>query len=360
MAYKAPTAAQLFQSLRQEIRAELPGADPFIWPNNLYVVTKMIAQGLRGMYLRLEWLHRQAFASSADGVYLDAIGADTGLARLPAGIAMGAASAAISGSAIEIPAGTRLLRGDNAVFLTVGSAGTVSSGSGAYPLILRALEPGKAGNTDAGTVMALETPMGGVGAVTVGATGLTGGSEEENDQSFRARILHRKQNPPHGGSPSEYVQWAMTMAGVTRVFVRRATPEPGSVTVFFMMDEAYANGIPGSTHVAQLRNLILAEAPASANVIVSAPTAVVVNIEISGLTPNTAVVREAVTAEIRAQFRRRAEPGTADADFVFSRSWIWEAAAMAAGEHRHTVADPTADVTCGAGEIAVLGSISFT
>lgn len=360
MAYKAPTAAQIFQSLRQEIRAELPGADPFIWPNNLYVVTKMMAQGLRGLYLRLEWLHRQAFASSADGAYLDAIGADVGLSRLTAGIAMGSATAAVSSLTVSIPAGTRLLRGDSAVFLTVGQPGTAAPTGGTFPLILRALEPGKAGNTDAGTVMTLETPIGGVGAVTVGADGLTGGAEEENDQSFRVRILHRKQNPPHGGSPSEYIQWAMTMPGVTRVFVRRATPAPGSVTVFFMMDDAYANGIPASAHVTQLTKLIKAEAPASAKVIVAAPTAKVVNVEISGLSPDTAAVREAVTAEIRAQFRRRAEPGTDDASFVFSRSWIWEAAAMAAGEYRHSVAAPAADVTCGAGEIAVLGAISFT
>lgn len=357
MAYKAPSAADIFQSLRQEVRAELPGADPFIWPNNLYVVTKMIAQGLRGLYLRLEWLHRQAFASTAEAAYLDAIAADAGLARLPAGIALGYATATASAGTM-IPNGTRFLRGDGAVFVGVGDSSGVSS-SGDLLVTLWALEAGKAGNTDAGTALALETPIAGVSAVAVATGGLTGGTEEENDQSFRARILHRKKNPPHGGSPAEYVQWAMTMAGVTRVFVRRATPEPGSVTVYFMMDEAYANGIPGGGHVAALQSVLETTAPASANVIAAAPAAVAVDVTVTGLVPDTAAVREAVRNEIAAQFRRRSAPGTAAADFVFSRSWIWEAVAMAAGEYRHSVTAPASDVACGDGEIAVPGTITF-
>ena len=36
--------------------------------------------------------------------------------------------------------------------------------------------------------------------------------------------------------PPEYVEWAQTKNGVTRVFVQRATPVPGAVTVYFMMD----------------------------------------------------------------------------------------------------------------------------
>jgi len=355
--FRAPSAAEISQSLRSAIRTELPATDPWIWPNTLAIVTKVIAQGLRALYLRLEWVHRQAFASLAEGELLERHGLDIGLTRLPPSVAIGNLTM-ITTVGTVIPANTRFLRSDDVAFL---SSIEVEATTTETTVPVRAEEEGVAGNTDPATPMRLETPISGVGpdTIEVDTDGITGGAEVENDASFRSRILLRKRNPPHGGSPAEYVGWARERSTVTRVYVRRATPQPGSVTVYFMTDDVTANGIPNAGEVSALQSHLEDRAPASAEVIVLAPGPVPVNVTVTNLVPNSIEVQDAVRAELVAMFRRRAEPGTADESFVFSRSWIAEAVAMATGEYRHELTLPAGDVSCGDGEIAVLGTLNF-
>jgi uncharacterized phage protein gp47/JayE len=361
MPYKAPTAVELSQALRAAIRAELPTTDPAIWPNNLYVVTKAIAQALRAYYIRLEYIHRQARVVTADSEFLELHGADIGIARL-AGLKATGTATAVTTAGTQIPVNTRLRRTDDVVLLV---SSTVVATGASTSVGLVAAAAGKAGNTAAGAVLELETPIAGVGAVTVDADGVTGGAEIENDAALRSRILLARRNPPHGGSPNEYIGWARKKPGVTRVYVLRATPEPGAVTIVFLMDDAFpeTNGIPTTTHVDDLKARLETLAPANAQIHVKAPVPVTINITAS-VSPNTSAVQAAATTEIQAMFRRRAEPGSTAKPFTFSRSWISEAIAMATGELRHTVTAPAADVvlteTGGVPQFPVLGTITWS
>lgn len=354
--WKAPTAEQINQSLRAFFRTELPGSEPAIWPNNLYVVSKAIAQALRGYYLRLEAMHRLPFAHLAEGPDLDLHGADIGISRLPEQLASGYVVATAAEGTL-IPEGTRLLRGDGAV-VTTTKAVTVVGASAIIPVASD--DAGESANTDPATPLAPETTLAGVTAMAVDAGGLTGGMDFENDASYRARILDKKRNPPQVGSPAEYVRWARdNIAAITRIFVQRATPAAGSVTVLFMTDNATATGIPSDAMVAQLADLYDLLAPADANVIVQKPTAVPVNVTLTELTPNTLACQSDVRSELIAMFRRRAQPGSAAANFIFSLSWIDEAISMAASEISHKLSAPTTNVTCGANQIATLGTLTF-
>lgn len=354
--YKAPSADEISQDLRASIRTEMPGTEPAIWPNNLYVVTKAFAQGLRGLYLRLEVQHAKIFTSLAEGNALDRHGADWGVTRAPEQAPDGTVTiTATTGTAI--PEGTRLLRADGVVYHTTQ---TVTAAAGVAYAPVAALDPGAIANADPALSLALETPLAGVTAIVVDSAGLVGGMDYENDASYRARILERKRNPPRGGAPSEYVQWARLLPEVTRVFVQRATPAAGSVTLLFMTDDATADGIPSADSVAALLAIIQAQAPSSANAVVLTPTALPVAVTVANLSPDTPRTRAEVRAELSAMFRRRAKPGTAAASFIFSRSWVNHAVSMAAGEDSHTLTAPAADVTCGANVIAVLGALTFT
>lgn len=361
MAYEPPTLADLSQTVRAAIRAELPDTDPFVWPNNTYVTSKVFAALLRSLYLRLQWIHRQARVVTADSEGLEQHGADIGITRNPPSQASGEVTVTATVGTV-IPDGSRLLRSDGVVFTTSG--GDVTTTAATTDIAVLAEEAGKDGNTAAGASFSFETPIAGVTSVAVTSDALTGGDDTENDASLRQRILDRKRNPPHGGSPAEYIEWARAMDGVTRVFVKRATPEAGSVTILFMMDDTYADGIPSGTDVANLQSHLDASAPASANVVVKAPIALEVDVEISGLEPDTTAVRSAISTELLAMFIRRAEPGVAADSFIFSRSWITEAISIATGEERHSLSLPAADVTCvensdGDCEIAVLGTITY-
>jgi len=354
--YPAPSVDEILLDLRNSVKSEVAGTDPWIWPNNLVPVLKALAQALRANYLRLEFVHKQAFVTTAQQEYLDYHGIQTGgLSRSPAQYAQGGVSfSGVLGTVI--PDGTMLARADGSLFTTVG---TITLNKSPLNIYVRAVESGELGNTDSGASLTLINPIVGVDSAIVSVDGLIGGAEAESDDSFRQRILYFKQNPSHGGSPYEYVEWCQTKTGVTRVFVQRATPAAGSVTIYFMMD-GIGDGIPVAADVDELSGILEQLAPSDANVIVLAPTPQPIDISITGLVPDTADIRNALVDELKALFIRQAEPASTTTPFVFSRSWIAEAIAMTPKWRRSKIVTPTDDVTIStAGNIPVLGTVTF-
>jgi uncharacterized phage protein gp47/JayE len=100
-------------------------------------------------------------------------------------------------------------------------------------------------------------------------------------------------------------------------------------------------------------------APANANIVVKAPTALPVNVGLLTLDPDSSRIREAVNTELAAMFRRKAQPGDSDGPFIFYKSWIDEAISMAAGEGSHSIYTPATDVSCGDNIIATLGTVTY-
>lgn len=347
--FKAQTAAEISRQLNGAFQAEMPGSNPYIWPSNLAVIRKVLAQAFRGVELRLEWLHRQRFVSLCEAEYLDLHATDEGLARLPALYASGAVMMITVPGTVILPL-TELTHGS----ITYITMAEITATTTVTSVQVRATEPGVTGNVDPGATLTLTEATVGVGTVTVSPTGIVGGAEVESDDSLRERILYNKRNPPAGGSPSEYIEWARQKPGVTRVWVNRATPQPGSVTIYFAMDLTYANGIPGDADVASLLSLLEDFAPADADVIVRAPAILPVNITISNLVPDTHAIRDAVLAEVQAMFLRRAAPGQ-----VFARDWIAEAISSVPGWQRHFVEEPLLDIFPAPGQLPVLGVLGF-
>jgi uncharacterized phage protein gp47/JayE len=169
--------------------------------------------------------------------------------------------------------------------------------------------------------------------------------------------------------------WAGQVAGVSfyldrpTVYVERLWQGPGTVRVFPLMFDLYANGIPQAADVQRVQDYIETVRPSGAKVTVAAAIAVPVNIIITGLSPNTAAVQDAIVAELTDMFRRLSRVAGVDVQLgsmpylayptSFSRSWIWQAIANATGEERHVVASPTADIVLLPGQMATLGSVTF-
>ena len=354
--WKPPTLDELSKQTRAAFAAEGFKAGARIWPLPNFVFAKVFAMLMHGNYQRLDYIQRQAFVTTAEAGYLDRHGAQSGIARLAANYAAGQCEVTVS-PLTDIADGTRLLRSDGVVFVVAGDHSPTASPTAVN---VRAAETGATPNTLAAAVLSLETPITGVGDFTVTGDGLVGGRDGETDESFRERILDYRRNPPQGGSPAEYRRWALEVPGITRAYVRRATPEAGEVTVLVMADDSvYANGIPSAALLAQVTAYLEDKAPGRSGLAVIAPTPVSVAVTITALSPNSARVRENVAAEVKQMFRRRAQPGTAAEDFIFSKTWIGEAISMAQGEGSHAFSAPAADVACGENEIAVPGSITF-
>ena len=105
---------------------------------------------------------------------------------------------------------------------------------------------------------------------------------------------------------------------------------------------------------AEVQDYIDERRPVTATVFVVAPGEAVTDPSIQ-LTPNTSEVQAAVTAELEDLYRRDASPG---GTIFISR--FREAVSRAAGEENNVVTDPTADIVAPAGDIHILGTISFS
>jgi uncharacterized phage protein gp47/JayE len=173
--------------------------------------------------------------------------------------------------------------------------------------------------------------------------------------------LERIRKPPHGGNMDDYVRWALEVPGVTRAWVAYGELGRGTVTVRFMMDDTYDDGIPQgaaapnySGDVAAVFDHIEALRPVTARLYVVAPIPVALDVTVRGLAPDTPDTRAAAIAEIADAIVSEAVPSA-----TFPRSKLWEAVSRAAGERSHEIVTPATDVTQPIGRIFVPGAVSF-
>lgn len=361
MPFPTPTIEQLADQVAGTFRANMKGSDAALWPNNVAVAAKVIAGATHGHYAFLDYLSKQISPTTAEDQFLLRHAAARGLAPLPPTYATG--NVVLHGAvSTSVPSLVILQRVDGVQYQTLVS-GVTDSGTGNLTVPVRALVAGKNGNALAGVVVNLAAPVAGIDTQNVVASGGIGaGADLENTESLRSRLLFLQANPPMSGASHDYVIWAREVNGVTRVFVDPVTPTNGrtSVAVYFMMDDSYADGIPQAADVAVVNGFLDVRRPAGAVVNVLAPVAVVQNIVINALSPNTLSVKNAVVAELVEFFRRSSNVATLTDPFVMYRSAISEAIAAATGEHNHSLTTPATDVTVANAHILTLGSVTFT
>lgn len=362
-----PTLKDLVERTRRAFRTHLPGSDAWVWPNNLSPTAKVFAGLSYEVFGFIDYVAKQKFAITADSYHLDRHGEEYGLARRPAQPARGTIELSAS-DALTVAAGAQFRRSDGLVYRAITGGSLVAAGDIAIDVV--AMVDGKASNALADTPIEIVSGVTGSALAVVGGDGIAGGDDIEGDESFRRRILFRKRYTPMSGSAADYVAWAMEVSGVTRVYVERLFAGPGTVRIFPLMDDLYANGIAPPGEIDRVSDYIASVAPAASDFLVVAPTPVYVHITISGLQPNTAAMRDIVEREIRAAFLRLSRVAGIDAahpalPFLasptsFSRSWLWQAIANATGEERHIITSPASDVALTPAQIAVPGPIIFT
>lgn len=368
MPFAIPTLPDLVERGRRAFRTHLPGSDAWLWPNNLGPTAKVLGGFTHEVFGFADYIAKSRFALTApDGDSLDLHGDEFGLARQAAAPAAGKLSL-VATTALEVAPGAVFRRADGIEYRA--RAGAALPGAGTVEVEVVSATNGRSTIALAGTALTVVSGVTGtLSAVTVAADGIAGGADVEDDESYRARILFRKRNPPHGGAASDYVLWAGAVPGVTRVFVERRYAGPGTVRVFALMDALYADGIAPAAEIARVQAAVDLEAPAGALVAVAAPAALPVAVTVAGLAPGTTAVQEAVLAELRDAFLRLSRVAGIDqahaampylaSPFSFSRSWLWQAVANATGEERHAIAAPAADVAVAAGQMPVLGAVTF-
>ncbi len=154
---------------------------------------------------------------------------------------------------------------------TIGEDGTVRAQ-------ITAVEAGPKGNVPANTVTLMMTPIKGITSITNEAN-ITGGTEVENDDELRNRIMEidAASEASFVGSDGDYKRWAEEVPGVGTALVIPEWAGPGTVKVV-VID---ANGQPANAAIiAAVYDNIMSpgdrlqrKAPIGATVTIEAPTA---------------------------------------------------------------------------------------
>lgn len=183
------------------------------------------------------------------------------------------------------------------------ATGTITS---AFVIAVAAVQSvgfGQTQNQSPNAKLSFASPISGAATVAyVDQGAIGGGTDIESDSSLRSRLLDRVQNPIAHFNAAEIKAVAKRVSGVTDVYVYEITPALGQVTVYFIRGND-SSPIPDGSEVTAVKNELLTILPANtavADLIVSAPTAVPLNVTLTALSPNTSTMQKAITANIKA------------------------------------------------------------
>lgn len=358
MAWSIRSLSEASSAIRGAFRQHLPGTDASLKNNFVTVVAKVLAGMAHEFELRMGYLARQLFASTASLPFLKLHGADVGIYLKPASSATGMVEGTGAASTIY-PSGIRFVSGAD-TYVSTAPAQSSSNGFVTFPIVAEL--KGSSTNRDAGGQLTLADP--GLyptldNAFVVSSDGLGGGADIEDVEDFRARILFRKANPPGAGKLSDYERIVRDVPGVLKAWAWRRPTSPGYLVVYFLFD-GRTNRIPtaGDVLVAQAaldqKRLIRIDRS-----VVAAPTPEPLNPVIGSLATDSAAVRAGIAAAIDAVLYEKAMPVPTGETFWLSRSWISEAVSQVTGESSHVLLWPLDDLPYTAGRYPVVGEVSY-
>ena len=371
MPYSRPTLSKIKSQIAADIQSALPGSDPLLRFSNLGITGVALANMINSLYGYLDWIAKQSVPFTATDEFMYAWGALKNVIPIAAAKATNG-SVTLSGSAgTVVPDQTSLARGDGATFTTQG-AGTIGVG-GTVTVNASADVAGSAGNTATGSTMTLSVAISGAQSSGSVSTAFTNGTDTETATSFQTRMLQVYQNPPQGGSQSDYVTWALEYAGVTRAWCSNNGFGAGTVVVYVMMDvtelahdgfpqgtdgvaTAETRGAPATGDQLAVANLIYPLRPVTALVYVCAPIAQSVNFTISGLSTASAAIKSSVSAAIKNVFLQFGTPLGGLVDL----SYIEAAIAAISGTAGFVITTPSGNISTSVGYLPVLGSITYS
>lgn len=236
------------------------------------------AAQLQALDIQADWVLDQSFPQTAQGVYLDYQGELRGLTRLPAAKAAGTLRFSVETapvSELTIPAGTVCMTEDETRFQTTAAA-VLAAGTLSADAPAEALEGGANGNAAAGAIRLLTAcPLAITGCTNPAA--FSGGSDAEDDETFRRRILESYQRLPNGANAAWYEQTAMNYGGVAAARAVGRARGTGTVDVYVATEQ----GVPDAALLAGLEAELQEKREIAVDVEVKAPTVQSVNVTVA-------------------------------------------------------------------------------
>lgn len=349
MPFTQPTRQEILARIKADMRVEL-GVDPLSHSVESAFAIALMGQS-KGQYGFLSYIFRQCFADTADAFYFWRWAAIFGITQKPASAWQGVVEFTGTNTTV-VPAGTEISRSDGQLY-TTDSIGTISGGVADIPCT--ASTGGILGNNDADQVLVLTSPISGIDSSTTVLSTTHTGADVENQEDGLVRLLLRLQTPPSGGGPGDYVRWALEVDGVTRAWEFPLLEGPNSVSVAFVRDNDGTGAaiVPDAGERAAVLAHLQAVAPVTVDVRVIELVALVVNVQISSLVPDTSPVHTAIENSLADFFSRDGEPGV-----TLALSRLDVAISEADGEVSHVLDSPVAPIVPTTAQIPVFGTLT--
>lgn len=263
--YENMTFSYLLQRMLDRVTGEVDKREGSI----LYDALAPAAAELSELYAQLDINMDLAFADTSSGEYLSRRTADFGVIRQPATKAKRVGKFyGENGSAMDVPIGNRF------------SAGSVSYvvnekvSDGVFVLVSEI--EGVIGNQQFGDMLPIDYVNGLTRAELVDV--LVPGEDEEADDLLRDRFFSEVQNPGTSGNVSDYMKWALSVAGVGGAKVMPLWEGPGSVKLVIVN----ADKQPASEVLQiEVADYIDGKRPIGATVSIVSATSVPINVRAS-------------------------------------------------------------------------------
>lgn len=312
------------------------------------------AAELQSLEIQADWVLDQSFPQTAQGMYLDRHGAMRGLKRLGAARSGGVLRFSVSAPPameVGIPAGTVCMAAEEVRVRTTADA-AIPAGGLYVDVPAEAVEAGPGGNVVPGAVRFLTACPQAVTAVT-NPGAFTGGTGEEDDETFRGRILESYRRLPNGANTAWYETTAMSYPGVTAARAVGRAEGPGTVNVYVTGE----NGLPDPELLAGLQAELQEKREIAVTVKALAPSSRTVDVAVA------VAPREGADKEVVLESARRAIAG------FFGGRLLGRAVRLAElgnrlyeleGVENYRFTAPAADLPADSTALPVLGTLEVT
>ncbi|HFC9867192.1 TPA: baseplate J/gp47 family protein [Klebsiella pneumoniae] len=382
MPFKRKTLSELREENRQFMQAELESVGALLRFGNLKVLADMDAGMAHLHYAYLDYIARQSTPFTSTDEWLAGWMALKQIYRKAATAARSPA-ATVTGTPGKTLSKGAVLNRDDGYQYTTDSAITINTAGSATVAVTAVLPDitddvtggGASGNADAGTILTLDANAPGIDSSVTLIEPATGGANIESEEDFRLRGLLAYQNPPQGGSDTDYKSWALSVSGITRAWIRRRGMGPGTVVIYIMCDgdDKTNHGFPvGTDGVSQLEewgavkatgdqgrvaDYMYPLAPVTSLNYVCSPIRREVNFDIAGIQSADSTVVQAIKDAINDLFFDEGHP---DGTGKIYLSDLNRVISSVSGTTGYSLEQPAANIVLAIGELPVLGEVIFS
>ncbi len=382
MPFKRKTLSELRTENQQFMQAELEKVGALLRFGNLKVLADMDAGMAHLHYAYLDYIARQSTPFTSTDEWLAGWMALKQIYRKAATAARSPA-ATVTGTPGKTLSKGAVLNRDDGYQYTTDSAITINTAGSATVAVTAVLPDitddvtggGASGNADAGTILTLDANAPGIDSSVTLIEPATGGANIESEEDFRLRGLLAYQNPPQGGSDTDYKSWALSVSGITRAWIRRRGMGPGTVVIYIMCDgdDKTNHGFPvGTDGVSQLEewgavkatgdqgrvaDYMYPLAPVTSLNYVCSPIRREVNFDIAGIQSADSTVVQAIKDAINDLFF---DEGNPDGTGKIYLSDLNRVISSVSGTTGYSLEQPAANIVLAIGELPVLGEVIFS